>query len=189
MYTFLAQTIVLARNGDNNGWMEILVLIIVAVIWVIGGIIKSKANKEKDQISEKPASKLRPSPLETAKATRKQPVQQVQPARRKMMRPQPAVHKTAAEAYSLKAQPEQDLPLSISQIQPKLGKLPGLKVTVEGLKGKYTQTPAEKPPTVTALQPLLDFDEPDSLRRAILHYEILGKPLSLRGPSGRIIGL
>ena len=36
---------------------------------------------------------------------------------------------------------------------------------------------------------LLDYVEPDELRMAILHYEILGRPLSLRDPSGQIIGL
>jgi hypothetical protein len=36
---------------------------------------------------------------------------------------------------------------------------------------------------------LLDYADPDELRMAILHYEILGMPLSLRGPSGQIIGL
>lgn len=111
MYTFLLQTIVLARNGDSYGWTEILVLIVMAVIWAVGGIIKSKANKEKDHISKKPASKPRPMPLEKAKSLRKQPIQQFKPTRRKLMRPQPIGHKTSAEAYSLKAQPEQDLPL------------------------------------------------------------------------------
>jgi hypothetical protein len=31
-------------------------------------------------------------------------------------------------------------------------------------------------------QLLLSAEEPDELRKAILHYEILGKPLSLREP-------
>jgi hypothetical protein len=35
----------------------------------------------------------------------------------------------------------------------------------------------------TLREPLLDFNDPNALRRAILHYEILGKPLSLRRPS------
>jgi hypothetical protein len=30
---------------------------------------------------------------------------------------------------------------------------------------------------------LLDYADPEELRKAILHYEILGKPLSLRGQS------
>lgn len=33
---------------------------------------------------------------------------------------------------------------------------------------------------------LIDSSDADALRRAILHYEILGKPLSLRDPSQQI---
>jgi len=57
---------------------------------------------------------------------------------------------------------------------------------VQGLKDKYAHISAEKPVTELALQPLLDLDyaDPDELRRAILHYEILGKPLSLRQRAG-----
>ena len=36
---------------------------------------------------------------------------------------------------------------------------------------------------------LSDYENPENLRRAILHYEILGKPLSLREPGEHIIGL
>jgi hypothetical protein len=32
------------------------------------------------------------------------------------------------------------------------------------------------------------YADPEQLRTAILHYEILGKPLSLRDPSAHIIG-
>jgi hypothetical protein len=62
---------------------------------------------------------------------------------------------------------------------------------VEGLRDKYAHISAEKPATESPLRPLLDLDYagPEELRRAILHYEILGKPLSLREPGGRATGL
>jgi hypothetical protein len=62
---------------------------------------------------------------------------------------------------------------------------------VEGLKDKYAHISAEKPAVESPLQSLLDLDyaDPEELRRAILHYEILGKPLSLREPGGGVIGL
>ena len=62
---------------------------------------------------------------------------------------------------------------------------------VEGLKDKYAHISAEKPAAESALQSLLDLDyaDPDELRTAILHYEILGRPLSLREAGGGVIGL
>jgi hypothetical protein len=35
---------------------------------------------------------------------------------------------------------------------------------------------------------LADYENSEELKRAILHYEILGKPLALRDPSRVIIG-
>jgi hypothetical protein len=49
--------------------------------------------------------------------------------------------------------------------------------------------PSETAQPKVAIEPLLDYDDTDELKRAILHYEILGRPLSLRGPSEQIIGL
>ena len=33
--------------------------------------------------------------------------------------------------------------------------------------------------------PLIGYDDPDALKKAILHYEILGKPIALRDPFER----
>jgi hypothetical protein len=41
----------------------------------------------------------------------------------------------------------------------------------------------ESPETARAASALIDYSDADALRQAILHYEILGKPLSLRDPS------
>ena len=46
-------------------------------------------------------------------------------------------------------------------------------------------SPAGRELTRHGAQAVLDYSDPDALRRAILHYEILGKPLSLRDPFGR----
>lgn len=40
----------------------------------------------------------------------------------------------------------------------------------------------EKPETTHVTSALIDYSDADALRQAILHYEILGKPLSLRDP-------
>ena len=48
--------------------------------------------------------------------------------------------------------------------------------------------PAEVKMPETLSEILADYADPDLLRRVILHYEILGKPLSLRQPPENIIG-
>lgn len=40
--------------------------------------------------------------------------------------------------------------------------------------------PAQMPESEYLSELLKDYADPEELRRAILHYEILGKPLSLR---------
>jgi len=58
------------------------------------------------------------------------------------------------------------------------------------LEDKDTAIRAKTPQAKYLAEALLDYADPDEIRRAILHYEILGKPLSLRPPfADRIIGL
>lgn len=62
---------------------------------------------------------------------------------------------------------------------------------VEGLKDSRAHISAEKPAAQSPLEALLDLDyaHPDELKKAILHYEILGKPVSLRQPGADAIGV
>jgi hypothetical protein len=86
------------------------------------------------------------------------------------------------------------------QLEPQLQELPELDTKIEELPqftreavkelgGRHGDIPAEMPGADYLPEILSDYADPDELRRAILHYEILGRPLSLRDPSGRIIGL
>jgi len=105
-----------------------------------------------------------------------------QPARQKIARPQPAVRKYAAEA-------KQAGRVQSRTVQPDFEELPeSTTKTAEGLAGKRKDM-AEVPESKYLSEVLADFTDPEDLRMAILHYEILGKPLSLRDPSGQIIGL
>ena len=135
-----------------------------------------------------------------------------QPARPKVARPQPAptVRKYADEAKQVSrpkpiippAKPKRpglELSIPAPQVQPDFEELPELQTgiedlpeytskTVEGLLGKRKGM-AEVPESKYLSEVLADFTDPEDLRMAILHYEILGRPLSLRDPSGQIIGL
>jgi hypothetical protein len=166
MNYWLAQLILAARNSDDRdiGWMQILVFVILAVFYAVGSIVKAKANKTAPeggkQIPRKPARKSPESTIDL------QLLKQLwRPAR-----PTPS------------SQPR-------PQVQPKLEELPEFTAeTVKKLEGKRVAMPAEIPQAKYLSEILSDYDDPERLRKAILHYEILGKPLSLRDPSEHLIG-
>ncbi len=202
MNEFYSQLILAARNRDieNTGWMQFVVIVVLAVVYGLGSIIKAKARKAEQQGEEKLTRKptRRPPGVEslqeklsrllgrpTGPVTRRPYGPAVQPPRKKIVRPQPDFQKPTAKE-------EQTIEFGIKrpQLQPKLEKLPDF--TSEGVKKlehKRVSVPAETPQAKYLSNILLDYADADSLRRAILHYEILGKPLSLRSSSEHIIGL
>ena len=42
MNDLLEQIILAARNNDVEGWMNILFVVVLAVLWAVGGIVKAK---------------------------------------------------------------------------------------------------------------------------------------------------
>ena len=214
MNEFLSQIIMSARRRGPD-WSNIIFIVFLAIFWAVGGILKAKKkaqNKKADAqgLGPKPGSK----PAEGTKAKPKGPFQQIraaieaelqkqrelqqqaQQARRKVVRPQPAVRKIAIKPkrstgiHTIEPMEETRLPSAIAEVQPKLEKLPEYTTkTVQSVGAKRIGTAAQVPQTRHLAEILTDYSDPDELKRAILHYEILGRPLSLRDPSGHIIGL
>jgi sulfite reductase alpha subunit-like flavoprotein len=131
---------------------------------------------------------------------------QAQQAKRKMVRPKPAARRIAARPAMQRvatkpgratgiptleeSMEETRLPSAIAKVEPKLEKLPEYTgKTVKSVGTKGTGAAAKVPQRRQLSEILTDYSDPDELRRAILHYEILGKPISLRDPTGHIIGL
>ena len=124
------------------------------------------------------------------RTVQRQPQPQIQPPRRKVMRPQPIGQRLAAKierAFQLptmKPVEAPELSLPRSQIKPEFKEVPEIAVRpFEKLEDKYVGVPEETSGPKYLSEILLDYADPDELRMAILHYEILGKPLSLRNPS------
>lgn len=234
MNVLLAQIILVAQGEDVGKWTNVLFVIVLAVFWVIGSIVKARAKKpegeeEKEgQLSRKPGGKLREvaerierelsqlsdrvsKPPEQAKGPQREPSRQAAQARpagpaartgygrpqaprrpRPVAPPQPAARKPAARPKPMPT-PALGLPeapkvsLELPEVPTGIEELAEyITEPVEGLKDKYAHISAQQPAAESALQPLLDLDyaDPDELRRAILYYEILGKPLSLRQRAG-----
>jgi hypothetical protein len=188
-------THIIARDSDAESWMEILVLVVMAVLWAIGGILKARGTKTKQQKAGQPTFriKIRRGPVERIYGPRGQPKRQFQPTRKKVMRPRPTIQEPFVQAPTIQPSMVPQLSPLIPEVEPRLERLPRLEATIgigEGLKKEKLGIPADQAvPSMEPLQTLLDFDEPDNLTKAILHYEILGRPLSLRDPSEHIIEL
>jgi len=174
----LAQVILAARSDDAEGWINTLVIVILVVFWAIGGILKARAKKTKiedeDEYSEEPF-KPTARPAATAKAVYKAHGAQVQ-------RIEPQRIRAGAKTLAEEVEPRQAKPYVAGRKarEPKtaVAKIAGVRPP-KVVPAAGAVRAVEKP---MLEQLLLSAEEPDELRRAILHYEILGKPLSLREP-------
>jgi hypothetical protein len=203
---WLAQLILAARNSDekDTGWVQILVFVILSVFYAISSIVKAKrlrrsgygplakaeanktAPKGKEQIPRKPARKPPESTrdlqiLKQFFGLSEEPESSSQPSPEA---PEPLVRaKRPAVARQV----------TMPQVQPKLEKITA-GVAASLVTAERAIAGAEIPQANATLRSTLrstrylseilsDYDDPEKLRRAILHYEILGKPISLREPS------
>lgn len=193
------------RNDDVESWTNILFIIVLAIFWLVGGIIKAKANKSqtgsKDNLPRKPVHKppihsreareqmlkRLERPTDSAQSKRQQPRPAEQKPRMKFADLQAAVRKFAVEAeQAFHVNPKEPTPelkpaLAEPNVETERMELPEIPVTsVKGLQDKRASEPPQMPESEYLSELLMDYADPEELRRAILHYEILGKPLSLR---------
>jgi hypothetical protein len=219
MYYSLAQIIVIAR-GDE-GWMNILVLVVLAAVYALGALIKAKGKQSEDPDQEQKARKPQQKPSaggrgileqlfrEIQQAAEGKPTQETRPSgqatRQQTARPQAAARKYAAQTKQIKrvqpisspAKPKLSKPTpqvqtdfeKLSELDTGTQSLPEYTTNVVGLAGKPKRIPTQVTDSMYLSEVLSDYEDPDELKRAILHYEILGKPLALRDPSQVVIGL
>ena len=188
---FFVQTILAARNSDVEGWMNILLMVVLAVFYGLGSIIKARADRktrdnDQNQLIRKPARESHRQPGIPAGPV--PPRLYRLPGR--IGRSQTAVRKVAVrEAKPIRVSVPETLetlkmPPLIRRVQPDLEETQVFTgKTAKKLQAKHTSvalTEAERPVAKLTVEPLLDYTDSDKLKRAILHYEILGKPLSLR---------
>ena len=203
MNGFFAQIIPLAQKDDVDSWMNILFVVVLAVFWVVGGIIKANKNKREGRQEEQTPLKPAHKPPARSKGLLEQIFEQarghVEPAQGRPSRPSPqqptsklAALRSAAQKYAAEIEQAARLqttkPTPEPHIQPDIRELPEFTdKAVKKLHAKHVPVPAEITESRHLSEILSDYSDPDELRRAILHYEILGRPLSLRDPSGNII--
>lgn len=228
MYYCLAQMSLLGRGFDIEGWMDILVLVVLGAVYVIGSIIKaaSKSKKAEEEVQEQDARNLQQKPskgrmglfeqfisevkkaAEEVKSEVKSATESGQPGQtlaQKKAQAQAIVQKYAAkvqqkppvEAKIAPAKPKPSKPArkvqtefdKSAELQKGIDEFPGFTSNIVGLPGKRKAVPAEAVEPMHLSEVLADYEDPEELKRAILHYEILGRPLALRDPSADVIGL
>jgi len=160
----MTQFYVMAQNGEENGWLQILLYIIIAAFWIIGGILK-KVKDNKVTFEQETEHPQKGPPVR--KAVKKQPhitPKSIEPA--KAQRPKQTF---AVEIPTVKS--------DLSQVIDKSHRLkaqPIKKVEIE------LDDIGKKPEAEFALIDNLNLENTDQLQKAILYSEILGKPVALR---------
>jgi hypothetical protein len=191
--------------------MNILVVIVMAVIWMVGGIIKAVKAKTEDQQQKRNAPIRKPSDQRRGvqqQQKRQVPVQRThRPAGPAKQVEQPSIPRKRSTLADLReaarrfaAEAEQAFKEPDSKHKPaprpsqKTKDTPKLQIyqdTTPETEAKTVSSPIIKTSDkqdsfakTAASQQLYDlisdYDDPEKLRKAILHYEILGPPLSLR---------
>lgn len=127
--------------------------------------------------------------------TRKQQNSDIQSARPKVPYARPAKEQFSAKPRSVKSPSYQNSKLLQEQMfslpqtinEPKLKESAPIDANLQELPDfssdavkKLESTHSMIPKEITVSQSMLDLTDSDSLKRAILYYEILGKPMSLR---------
>jgi hypothetical protein len=189
---------ILARNGDTGGWVQILVLVVMVVIYGIGSIIKAKAGKSEESDESEPSKPGQKPMLERvesiAKAFEKQflqhrPQAKQQPEPRRQQQAQRPVARPQPRAVPQRPIPARPVPDMAAQLSSRKTPEPAIATAA---KGHLAQSGLRADATAgagTVLPLLVAGGDPDALAKAILHYEILGRPLSLRDPAQQILGL
>lgn len=198
----------LLAQGSGD-WENIIFLVIVGFFWLAGALAKVLAARKGAARQQRPGRPTPQTarPRETwqqrlarkaqemhqAAQTERQRLEEQTRERMPQTQPRPAgeisIRTDAAGDSVMVYQPPADtkrqqparqqqareaIPPARRQVAVESPKPPGPR--------QVTVSPAVSPPGASDLHPLaiVDFDDPDALKKAVLHYEILGRPLALR---------
>ncbi|MCK4292680.1 MAG: hypothetical protein KAY65_05745 [Planctomycetes bacterium] len=202
----------LLLEGGDRGWFQLLVLVVMAVLYGLASIVKARKRKLDVEEEEQPAHKPAPAGRGAQQLAARQTQQAVrpEPAREVRREPQPRPHprptavrprsaleafiaeiKRAAQGDIFQPAEEPKLPPAPPTVQAQPQEPPAFTAKpLPSALSKSLALGAKQPADVDYLSKILpDLSGPDDLKKGILYYEILGKAVSLRGPSDHLIGL
>jgi len=187
------------RRPDDEGWMSILVVIVMAVIWIVGGVVKAMKTQSGDKQQPRRVPPRKP-PAHSRGGQQQIPGRPQRPVGPAPRPDQPsgapkkrttladlraAARKFAAEAEQAfqvqMTKPQKPSPEPKPETRPAATPLvERVAATDKKIPDRQTAPAAEVQQTQYLADLLSDYSDPERLRRAIVHYEILGPPLSLR---------
>ncbi|MCJ7776898.1 MAG: hypothetical protein MUP16_01100 [Sedimentisphaerales bacterium] len=160
MNVFFEQLILSSRN-ESESWLNILFIIVLAVFWILGGILKARSQKAgKSDEDEQATGKTKYSRSSADKVTTQKVTTQDEQLRSRIKRSRP---KSVSQPATLLITEHKDEPVTVS-------------------KGNISE-PHEQPLQSQSIDSFLNYADTDELKRAIVLYEIIGKPLSIRKPA------
>ena len=169
-----------ARDPDAEGWMNLLLPILVAVFWAIGGLVNAKKQRKREKAAAAEPSKAAATspeppviPAKAVKPVETGPRPAVKgPTGRKGARPKPPKRRPPGVPQRTDARPAPAMEMPLEELP-----------EVTAVSPRAYKKPADKPAETAGLH-LEDlaasYSDPEVLRLAILHREILGKPVGLR---------
>ncbi len=161
MNVFFEQLILSSRN-ESESWLNILFIVILVVFWILGGILKARSKKAgKSDEDEQATGKTKYSRSSADKVTT--PDEQLR-SRIKRSRP-----KSVSQPVTLFKAEYENKPVIVSE---------------KNISEPHEQ--ALQSQSMSSIGSLLDYSDTDELKRAIILYEIIGKPLSIREPVDRL---
>lgn len=190
-------------DRDESGWIKMLVFAVLIGASAVSSFVRQRNQKRKLEREENPP----PRPAQSAKRQEVKPLRPAigppreresadRPKPRTILRPggvlstfvaeiKKEIKRAADEAKGVKApparaivQPKPPEPAKVARAMPKLDEP---KSFIEGIP---LESEIEE---FSEIAP--EFAGPDDLKKAVLYYEILGKPISMRGQADRIMGL
>jgi hypothetical protein len=169
-------------DAEDSGWTQILVFIVMAVIYALGSIAKTKKVKTKE--GEEPAkgglAGESLNPPGKRQITKAGLLHTPRTGHRVTIRPVSDGRPAVVGTETAQVQPA---PISTGKQIIELAARTGSEMETIGVP-----IPSEIPVPAYLAEILSDYADPEKIRKVILHYEILGKPLSLRESPENIIG-
>jgi len=179
----------LLLEGEDGGWMQLLVFVVVGVLYALGGIIKSR--KRKGGVAEEDESPGEPAPPEPQREPLRAIGRPKQPQGSTV--PRKSVLQTFVEEITRAAQldvqaprPQKPPPARTPRIETQVVEPPRKPTgeAIAAIQPKRLAVEAKEQAQADELQVIApELGSTDDLARAVLDYEIFGKPVSLRDPA------
>ncbi len=182
------------HSEDEPAWLQLLIFIIIAVMYALGGILK-KANDNKIKLEDD-------EEIEKAIAQKKQDLQRKFTAQKQKIIEQKEKIKAAGKAYQRPQRIQQPKKSPKVESQKAPSKYPKVYVEQqEPVLAQLIEQADESAKMIEPTSPLIDQkdinaekpigiqinESPFDLKTAVMYFEIFGKPVSMRNPEDKFM--